>query len=84
MSAASTPHAGNTAWRFSCVRNLHSHTVLTSFLAQDIEQVGKDGDTVLLVGPDQRKIQVSSSFLEHISPVFRAMFNSTMSEGEAF
>lgn len=38
---------------------------------------------MLVVGPNKVKIQVSSSFLKHISPVFRAMLNSSMSEGEA-
>ncbi|KAH6949967.1 hypothetical protein DER45DRAFT_619704 [Fusarium avenaceum] len=50
---------------------------------QEILQVGEDGDTILVVGPDKAKIQVLSSFLKHISPVFRAMLNSSMSEGEA-
>ncbi|KAH7241555.1 hypothetical protein BKA59DRAFT_529242 [Fusarium tricinctum] len=51
---------------------------------QEILQIGEDGDTILVVGPDKAKIQVLSSFLKHISPVFRAMLDSSMSEGEAF
>ncbi|KAF4968764.1 hypothetical protein FSARC_3893 [Fusarium sarcochroum] len=42
-----------------------------------------EGDLILVVGADETKIQVSSGFLKHISPVFRAMFNSNMSEGRA-
>ncbi|KAM0201833.1 hypothetical protein ACHAPA_010980 [Fusarium lateritium] len=49
--------------------------------SHDIEQVGKAGDVILVVGPEQRKIQVSSHFLEHISPVFRAMLDSCTMEG---
>ncbi|KIL88763.1 hypothetical protein FAVG1_08011 [Fusarium avenaceum] len=49
-----------------------------------IFQVCEDGDTILVVGPDRVKIQVFSSFLKFVSPVFRAMLNSSMSEGEAF
>ncbi|KAF4968762.1 hypothetical protein FSARC_3891 [Fusarium sarcochroum] len=51
--------------------------------AVDIAQVGENGHVILVVGPQQGKIQVSSDFLKYISPVFRAMFNSLMSEGEA-
>ncbi|SPJ73179.1 uncharacterized protein FTOL_02908 [Fusarium torulosum] len=54
------------------------------FSAEHIYQIGEDGDTILVVGPNKVKIQVSSSFLKHISPVFRAMLISSMSEGEAF
>ncbi|KAM0247788.1 hypothetical protein ACHAP5_003796 [Fusarium lateritium] len=67
MSAAPTPPAGNVAGDSS----------------HDIEQVGKAGDIILVVGPDQRKIQVSSHFLGHISPVFQAMLDPSIFEGPA-
>ncbi|KAM0218011.1 hypothetical protein ACHAQD_007211 [Fusarium lateritium] len=67
MSAAPTPSTGNIAGDSS----------------QDIEQVSKDGDVILVVGPDQRKMQAASHFLGHISPVFRAMLDSSMKEGLA-
>ncbi|CAJ0550305.1 Ff.00g102350.m01.CDS01 [Fusarium sp. VM40] len=51
---------------------------------ETIFQVGEDGDIMLVVGPNKVKIQVFSSFLKYISPVFRAMLDSPMSEGEAF
>ncbi|KAM0555806.1 hypothetical protein ACHAPJ_006203 [Fusarium lateritium] len=46
-------------------------------------KVVEDGDIILIVGDDETKIQVSSGFLKHISPVFKAMLNSNMSEGQA-
>ncbi|KAF4416249.1 hypothetical protein FACUT_12724 [Fusarium acutatum] len=48
-----------------------------------ITQIVSDGDVMLVVGPSQQRIQVSSHFLKRISPVFRAMFNAPMKEGEA-
>jgi hypothetical protein len=38
---------------------------------------------MLVVGPSQHKIQVSSHFLKLISPVFRAMLDAPMKEGKA-
>ncbi|KAJ4257346.1 hypothetical protein NW762_008464 [Fusarium torreyae] len=46
-------------------------------------KVVEDGNLILVVGDDEIKIQVASGFLKHISPVFKAMLNSTMSEGQA-
>ncbi|KAJ4257344.1 hypothetical protein NW762_008462 [Fusarium torreyae] len=51
--------------------------------SSDIAQVGRNGDVVLVVGSGREKIQVSSHFLMFISPVFRAMFEAPMREGEA-
>ncbi|KAF5677031.1 hypothetical protein FHETE_1933 [Fusarium heterosporum] len=48
-----------------------------------IFQVGEDGDVILVVGLNKDKIQVHSSFLKHVSLVFRVMMTSAMSEGEA-
>ncbi|KAF4447994.1 hypothetical protein F53441_8539 [Fusarium austroafricanum] len=45
--------------------------------------IALDGDIVLVVGPDRDRIQVTSDFLKHISPVFRAMLNAPMNKGEA-
>ncbi|GKU04187.1 hypothetical protein FLAG1_06801 [Fusarium langsethiae] len=47
-----------------------------------ITKICENGDVILAVGP-KVKIQVASDFLKHISPVFKAMFDSPMSEGEA-
>ncbi|KAJ0157016.1 Uncharacterized protein HZ326_0720 [Fusarium oxysporum f. sp. albedinis] len=52
-------------------------------LADPVTQIITDGDVILVVGPSQHKIQVPSHFLKHISPVFRAMLDATMKEGEA-
>ncbi|KAF5713597.1 hypothetical protein FMUND_7837 [Fusarium mundagurra] len=60
-----------------------SPPVLDADKADSITQIVSDGDVMLVVGPSQQKIQVSSHFLKHISPVFRAMFNAPMKEGEA-
>ncbi|EGU85213.1 hypothetical protein FOXB_04234 [Fusarium oxysporum f. sp. conglutinans Fo5176] len=48
-----------------------------------VTQIVTDGDVLLVVGPSQHKIQVSSHFLKHISPVFRDMLDAPMKEGEA-
>ncbi|KAF4960631.1 hypothetical protein FGADI_799 [Fusarium gaditjirri] len=48
-----------------------------------VTQIVTDGDVMLVVGPSQRKIRVSSHFLKHISPVFQAMLDAPMKEGEA-
>ncbi|KAK2126169.1 hypothetical protein NOF04DRAFT_1347898 [Fusarium oxysporum II5] len=48
-----------------------------------VTQIVTDGDVLMVVGPSQHKIQVSSHFLKHISPVFRAMLDAPMKEGEA-
>ncbi|KAG7407029.1 hypothetical protein Forpe1208_v013320 [Fusarium oxysporum f. sp. rapae] len=48
-----------------------------------ISQIIPDRDVILVVGPSQHKILVYSHFLERISPVFRAMLNAPMEEGEA-
>ncbi|KAH7473088.1 hypothetical protein FOMA001_g12099 [Fusarium oxysporum f. sp. matthiolae] len=48
-----------------------------------VTQIVTDGDVLLVVGPSQHKIQVSSHFLKHISPVFRAMLDAPMKEEEA-
>ncbi|KAM0234509.1 hypothetical protein ACHAPO_006399 [Fusarium lateritium] len=43
----------------------------------------QNGDIILAVGP-KAKIQVTSDFLKHVSPVFQAMLDGPMREGEAF
>ncbi|KAF4996177.1 hypothetical protein FGRMN_4669 [Fusarium graminum] len=52
--------------------------------SQVVYQIGKNGDVICVIGPTKMKIQVSSEFLKHISPVFRAMLDSPMCEGETF
>ncbi|KAK2927227.1 SKP1/BTB/POZ domain superfamily [Fusarium oxysporum f. sp. vasinfectum] len=51
--------------------------------SDSVTQIVTDGDVLLVVGPSQHKIQVSSHFLKHISPVFRDMLDAPMKEGEA-
>lgn len=51
-------------------------------LLRSVTQIVTDGDVLLVVGPSQHKIQVSSHFLKHISPVSRAMLDAQMKEGE--
>ncbi|EMT65831.1 hypothetical protein FOC4_g10007942 [Fusarium odoratissimum] len=51
--------------------------------SDSVTQIVTDGDVLMVVGPSQHKIQVSSHFLKHISPVFRAMLDAPMKEGEA-
>ncbi|KAI1070437.1 hypothetical protein LB507_006851 [Fusarium sp. FIESC RH6] len=50
---------------------------------EGITKISKNGDVILVVGLEKEKIQVASDFLEHISPVFKAMLNAPMKEGEA-
>ncbi|EKJ74480.1 hypothetical protein FPSE_05230 [Fusarium pseudograminearum CS3096] len=50
--------------------------------ASNITKICQNGDVILAVGPKE-KIQVASDFLKHISPVFKAMLDGPMSEGEA-
>lgn len=40
-----------------------------------IENVAVDGDVILVVGPDRRKICVNSVVLRHASRYFRNMFS---------
>ncbi|RGP70869.1 hypothetical protein FLONG3_7325 [Fusarium longipes] len=47
-------------------------------------QVGEDGDVILVVGPKENRVQVHSSFLKYISPVFRAMLDAPMLGGDGF
>ncbi|KAF4501424.1 hypothetical protein FAGAP_2363 [Fusarium agapanthi] len=47
-----------------------------------VTHVVSDGDVVLVVGPGQHKIQVSSHFLKLISLVFRVMLDAPMKEGQ--
>ncbi|KAM6521888.1 hypothetical protein FALCPG4_011590 [Fusarium falciforme] len=39
---------------------------------------------MLLVGPEQKKIQISSHLLGKTSPVFKTMLNSDFEESKAF
>ncbi|KAJ4201306.1 hypothetical protein NW767_006956 [Fusarium falciforme] len=39
---------------------------------------------MLLVGPEQKKIQISSNLLGKTSPVFKTMLNSDFGESKAF
>ncbi|CEF78970.1 hypothetical protein FGSG_04048 [Fusarium graminearum PH-1] len=48
----------------------------------NITKICQNGDVILAVGPKE-KIRVASDFLKHISPVFKAMLDGPMSEGEA-
>ncbi|KAF5695528.1 hypothetical protein FDENT_327 [Fusarium denticulatum] len=52
-------------------------------MLDSVTQIVSDGNVMLVVGPSQQKIQISSHFLKHISPVFRAMLDAPMKEGEA-
>ncbi|KAI8666003.1 BTB domain-containing protein [Fusarium keratoplasticum] len=49
-----------------------------------LRQLIPDGDIMLLVGPEQKKIQISSHLLCKTSPVFKTMLNSDFEEGKAF
>ncbi|KAF5240152.1 hypothetical protein FAUST_4542 [Fusarium austroamericanum] len=49
--------------------------------ASNITEICHNGDVILAVGPKE-KIRVASDFLKHISPVFKAMLDGPMSEGE--
>ncbi|KAI8667716.1 hypothetical protein NCS55_00794200 [Fusarium keratoplasticum] len=42
----------------------------------------ENGDVILVIGQDRVKIQLSSSFLCLVSPVFKAMLTSPMIEGQ--
>ncbi|KAI8717267.1 hypothetical protein NCS52_00801900 [Fusarium sp. LHS14.1] len=42
----------------------------------------EDGDVVLVVGPDKIRIQLSSSFLCFVSPLFKDMLSLPMTEGQ--
>ncbi|RSL91297.1 hypothetical protein CEP52_014300 [Fusarium oligoseptatum] len=46
-------------------------------------QLIPDGDIILLIGPKQEKIQISSHLLCITSPVFKAMLKSDFKEGKA-
>ncbi|KAF5245542.1 hypothetical protein FANTH_7294 [Fusarium anthophilum] len=50
-------------------------------LPDSVTQITPEGDVLLVVGLSQHKIQVSSHFLKLISPVFRAMLDAPMKEG---
>jgi hypothetical protein len=43
----------------------------------------ENGDIILAVGLEKTEIQVTSDFLKNISPVFKAMLEAPMREGEA-
>ncbi|KAI8670065.1 hypothetical protein LRP88_01495 [Fusarium phalaenopsidis] len=47
-------------------------------------QLIPDGDIMLLVGPKEEKIQISSHLLCITSPFFKTMLNSDFKEGKAF
>ncbi|KAJ4314281.1 hypothetical protein N0V84_008984 [Fusarium piperis] len=48
----------------------------------NVQTIIKNGDVILVIGPEQVKIQLSSSFLCLVSPVFSAMLNTPMSQGQ--
>jgi hypothetical protein len=52
---------------------------LTSFVDVDI---AKDGNVVLVVGLEERRLRLSASLLANVSKVFRAMFGPNFSEGQ--
>lgn len=51
-------------------------------ISNDIKEIGKDGDIVLVVGCNERKLQVHSLFLKTASKVFRAILGPHFSEGQ--
>ncbi|KAL2677288.1 hypothetical protein Neosp_011057, partial [[Neocosmospora] mangrovei] len=60
-------------------RALPPRTPLTSKL-----EYCPDGNMMLLVGPKQKKIQISSHSLCKTSPVFKTMLTSNLEEGKTF
>jgi hypothetical protein len=44
--------------------------------------IAADGNVVLLVGPEERRLRVSASSLANVSKVFRTMFGPYFSEGQ--
>ncbi|KAL2683200.1 hypothetical protein Neosp_007668 [[Neocosmospora] mangrovei] len=51
---------------------------------EEVRQLIPDGDIMLLVGPKEEKIQISSHLLCITSPFFKTMLNSDFREGKAF
>lgn len=51
-------------------------------LETGVYRVCKEGDVILVVGPERFKIQVNSMILKLASPVFMAMFDSSFSESQ--
>lgn len=48
----------------------------------DIENVDPEGDVILVVGPDKRRMRVDSRCLRRASKVFAAMFSTRFAEGQ--
>lgn len=46
--------------------------------------VAPEGDVILVVGADKKRLRVSSTFLSQSSSVFKAMFSGKFAEGEYF
>jgi hypothetical protein len=70
---------------YVCMSIIPSYPYLTYCplnLIANITKICQNGDVILAVGP-KAKIQVTSDFLKHISPVFKTMLEGPMSEGEA-
>jgi hypothetical protein len=44
--------------------------------------IADDGNVVLIVGPEERRLRVSASSLANVSKVFRTMFGPRFSEGQ--
>jgi hypothetical protein len=44
--------------------------------------IAEDGDVILVVGPDKRRLRVLTSLLSNVSTVFRTMFGPHFSEGQ--
>jgi hypothetical protein len=47
-----------------------------------VVEIATRGDVILIVGPQERRIQVSSSVLKNASKYFNAMFGPNFSEGQ--
>ncbi|RSL59420.1 hypothetical protein CEP53_005823 [Fusarium sp. AF-6] len=62
--------------------NTNRLTLRPSNLPLVHHEIIENGDVILVIGQDSIKIQLSSSFLCLVSPVFKAMLTSPMIEGQ--
>lgn len=51
-------------------------------ISTKVDEIMADGDVVLIVGPDKRRLLVHSLFLKTASKVFKTMFGPHFSEGQ--
>jgi hypothetical protein len=49
---------------------------------QTLEEISSDGDVILAVGPDKKKMRVKSNYLRTASRVFDSMFGPNWAEGQ--